>query len=71
MINQCIEGHSKTCLEGTPQYPRENVFTRNVSLHHRFLNVGKIRYDILITGRPLIIVLEYSFYCTAKFHPWI
>ena len=34
--------YSKTCLQGTPLYPRESVPTWPVSLHHRFLNMGKI-----------------------------
>ena len=34
--------YSKTCLQGTPQYPRESVPTWQVSLRHRFLNMGKI-----------------------------
>ena len=34
--------YSKTCLQGTPLYPRESVPTWQVSLHHRFFNMGKI-----------------------------
>ena len=34
--------YSKTCLQGTPLYPRESVPTWHVSLHRRFLNMGKI-----------------------------
>ena len=34
--------YSKTCLQGTPQYPRESVPTWQVSLRHRFLNMGQI-----------------------------
>ena len=37
-----LEAYSKTCLQGTPQYPRESVPTWQVSLHHRVLNMGKI-----------------------------
>ena len=34
--------YSTTCLQGTPLYPRESVPTWQVSLRHRFLNMGKI-----------------------------
>ena len=34
--------YSETHLQGTPGYPRDNVPTWEVSLHHRFLNMGKI-----------------------------
>ena len=56
--------YSKTCLQWTPQYPRERVPTWQMSLRHRFFNMGKMS---LITGRPLIAVsLEDRFYCAIK-----
>ena len=60
--------YSKTCLQGMPLYPRESVPTWQVSLHHRFLNMGQIGhgYEKVSPDHrdPLITVsLEDRFYC--------
>ena len=40
--NKGVCRYSKTCLQGTLQYPRECVPTSQVSLRHMLFNMGKI-----------------------------
>ena len=65
-----LEGYRKICLQGTPLYPRESVPTWQVSLHHRFLNMGKMghRSEKMSPDHRLSShrsALEDRLYCTG------
>ena len=57
--------YSKTCLQGTPQYPGESNPTCQVSFHHRFLSTGKLVHHSKKV--PLVTVsLEDRYYSTVS-----
>ena len=54
--------YSKTCLQGTPQYPRESVPTRQVLQH------GEDRKTVLRKCPLVTVSLEDRFYCILYSH---